>query len=249
MLLENERIDDLQLKGLKIIQKKDLFCFGIDAVLLSWFADIKKNSNVIDLGTGTGIVPILLHGKYSAKKIVGLEIQKELCKTAIRSLELNKISDKIEIVNGDIREVENIFKRDSFDVVVSNPPYMKRGTGLINPDDSKAISRHEILCTIEDVIKSSSFLLHDNGELCMVHRPWRLVDIFSLMRKYNIEPKYVRMVYPYYMKKANLVLVKGIKNSNPELKILEPIYVYNSDGSYTEMIDKIYNRDGEKNEK
>lgn len=242
-LNSNERIDDLQYKGLKIIQNVDSFCFGVDAVLLANFADVKKNDNVIDFGTGTGIIPILLSGKTKAEKIVGIEIQNKMAEMANRSVSLNNLNDRVEIINGDIKKCGEYFKHSTFNVVVSNPPYMKPGGGIINSSDTKAISRHEILCTLEDIIKNSSSLLTQGGQLAMVHRPERLVDIIFLMRTYKIEPKYIRFVHPSPYKKANLLLIKGTKGGNPELKMMKPLYVYDENGSYSKEINEIYCRE------
>ncbi len=239
----DERIDDLQYKGLKIIQKKKGFCFGVDAVLLANFTDVKKGETVIDLGTGTGIIPILLAGKTSAKSIVGIEIQEDLVEMANRSVIMNGLSDKVSIVKGDIKKSLEYFAPASFDVVVTNPPYMNAGGGIVNCSDTKAISRHEILCSLEDVIGNSAKLLTPNGLFSMIHRPERLVDIVYLMRKYKIEPKYLRFVHPSPYKKANLVLIKGTLFGNPQLKMMEPLYVYNENGEFSEEIDKIYCRD------
>lgn len=239
---DNERIDDLQFKGLQIIQDTDGFCFGVDAVLLANFADVKKGDNVIDLGTGTGIIPILLAGKTQAAQITGLEIQQPMAEMAERSVQLNDLEERVNIVNGDIKNSVKLFGASKFQVVVSNPPYMNSGGGLINPSDTKAISRHELLCTLEDVIMSSGKLLAPGGQLAMVHRPERLVDIVYLMRKYDIEPKYIRFVHPSPYKKANLLLIKGARGGRPQLKMMEPLYVYDEHGNYSEEINRIYAR-------
>lgn len=242
-IMQDERIDDLQYKGLKLIQKKSGFCFGIDAVLLADFTEVKKNTSVIDLGTGTGIIAILLAGKTEAREIVGLEIQDKISEMAKRSVRLNGLEDRVRIVNGDIKNASEIFGRSSFDVVVTNPPYTKYGGGLVNPCDMKAVSRHEILCTLEDVIQTAGRLLKPDGQLAMVNRPERTADVLCLMRKYGIEPKFMRLVHPQTHKKANLILIRGIKGARPYFKILEPLYVYNPDGSYTDEINRIYHRD------
>ncbi|MCX7708863.1 MAG: tRNA1(Val) (adenine(37)-N6)-methyltransferase [Clostridia bacterium] len=242
-LYDNERIDDLQYKGLRIIQKTDGFCFGVDAVLLANFAEVKNGDRVIDLGTGTGIIPLLLAGKTQAKEITGLEIQTEMAEMAARSIRLNDLEDKVRIVCGDIKRSVEEFGPSSFNSVVTNPPYMNHGGGLVNPSDMKAISRHEILCTLEDVIRSSSKLLVPGGQLAMVHRPERLVDILCLMRRYQIEPKYLRFVHPSPYKKPNLILIRGSRGGNPQLKMLDPLYVYDEKGNYSEEINRIYCRD------
>lgn len=242
-LKENERIDDLEFEDLKIIQNTKGFCFGIDSVLLSDFAkNIKKNSTIVDLGTGTGIISILLSKKTEAKKIYGIELQKEVCDMASRSVLLNNLQDKIEIINKNIKNISDTLGINVCDVVVTNPPYKKYGTGLLNEDDSKIISRHEKECTLEDVIKQSFKILKDKGLFYMVHRPDRLVDIIYLMRKYKIEPKEIRIVYSNIKSKAVLVLIKGIKNAGEELKVLSPLYIYNEDGTYTDEVLRIYNK-------
>jgi len=240
-LKDGERLDDLQLKGLKIIQKEKGFCFGIDAVLLSNFAKLKKGDIAVDLGTGTGIIPILLSGKFEMTKIYGIEIQKEMAEMSSRSVEINDLSNTIKIINDDLKNTLNYFDRNSIDVVVSNPPYMVSGGAIVNPDSFKAISRHEILCNIDDVVKIASELLKNKGAFYMVHRPSRLVDIIYNCRKYNMEPKEIRFVMPKAGKRPNIMLIKSVKNGNPELKFLDPLIVYNDDGSYTDEIYKIYN--------
>ena len=242
-LKENERIDDLEFKNLKIIQNKDGFCFGIDSILLTDFAkNIKQNSKVIDLGTGTGIIPILLYGKTKNTKFVGVEIQPEVAEMANRSVKLNLLENNIEILNTNILELSKIYNRGSFDVVTTNPPYKKINTGVINENNKKLISRHEITAFLEDFIKTASFLLKDLGEFYMVHRPDRLVDIFYEMRKNKIEPKKIKFIYPNKNKKTNLVLIKGIKNGKQFLEFENNLYVYNEDGNYTNEILKIYNK-------
>lgn len=242
-LEENERIDDLGLKNLKIIQNKNGFCFGIDSVLLSNFAkNIKKDSMVLDLGTGTGIIPILLCGKTELKKVIGVEIQKDVANMAKKSIKLNKLENKIEIINENIINLNKIFEKNTFDVIVTNPPYKKKNTGVINENEKKFISRHEIAASLEDFIKITKDLLKDKGEFYMVHKPDRLVDILSLMRIYKIEPKVIQFVCANKDKEPNLVLIKGVKNANPFLKIENNLYIYEKDGKYTKEILEIYNK-------
>ena len=242
-LKENERIDDLEFKGLKIIQNEKGFCFGMDSVLLSDFAkNMKNNSTVLDLGTGTGIIPILLCGKTNLKKVVGIEIQQDVANMAKRSSQLNNLQDRFEVVNTNIIDLKNIYEKQSFDVIVTNPPYKKENTGITNENEAKLISRHEITANLEDFISISKDLLKDKGEFYMVHRPERLVDILSLMRKYKIEPKILKFVSPNKNKEPNLILIKGIKNANSFLKVEKNLYVYNEDGKYTNEILKIYNK-------
>lgn len=240
-LKDNERIDDLQLNNLKIIQNKDGFCFGIDAVLLSDFAkDIRNNSKVLDLGTGTGIVGILLCEKTKLSKIYGIDIQKDVCDMALRSVELNNLEKKFEIINTNIKNLNEIFEENSFDAIVSNPPYKKDNTGLKSESETKLISRHEITASLEDFISVSSRLLKNNGNIYMVHRPERLSDLFYLLKKYNLEPKKLRLVQSYINSKPKLILVKATKNAKSFLNIEEPLIIYNKDGTYTEEIFKIY---------
>ena len=244
ILKDNERIDDLQLNNLKIIQNKDGFCFGIDAILLSDFAkDIRNNSTVLDLGTGTGIIGILLCAKTKLSKIYGIDIQKDVCDMAFRSIKLNNLENKFEIINTNIKELTNTFEESSFDAIVSNPPYKKDNSGLKNESETKLISRHEITASLEDFIHVSSKLLKSNGSIYMVHRPERLSDLFYLLKKYNLEPKKLRLVQSYQDSKPKLVLVKATKNAKSFLNIEEPLIIYNKDGSYTDEIFKIYNKE------
>ena len=242
-LKNNERIDDLEFNGYKIIQNSEGFCFGIDSVLLSDFAkSIRNNSKVLDLGTGTGILCILLAGKTKLKEIYGIEIQQEVANMAKRSVELNSLQDKVNILNENILNLEYHFENGSFDAIVTNPPYKKLNTGLQNENEKKVISRHEITANLEDFIKVSRNMLKDKGEFYMVHRPERLVDIVYLMRKHKIEPKQIRFVAPKIGKEPNLVLIKGVKNAKEFLKFDNILYVYNEDGSYTDEILKIYGK-------
>lgn len=242
-LKENERIDDLELKNLKIIQNKNGFCFGIDSVLLSDFAkEIKKESKIIDLGTGTGILPILLSAKTQNTKIIGVEIQEEVAKMANRSIILNSLQNRIEIICENIKNIKQIYEPNSFDAIVTNPPYKKQGTGKINEQENKLISRHEITANLEDFVITAKYLLKDQGAIYMVHRPERLVDIFSLLRKHKLEPKTLKLVQPSKEKEPNLVLIKAIKNAKPFLKMEKPLYIYQEDGNYTEEILKIYDK-------
>ena len=243
ILKENERIDDLEYKGLKIIQNKDGFCFGMDSVLLSDFAkNMKKEAKVLDLGTGTGIIPILLCGKTNLKEVIGVEIQEEVVQMANRSIKLNNLEKRFKIINENIINLTKIYKKQTFDVIITNPPYKKKDTGIINENEKKILSRHEITATLEDFIKVSKDLLKDKGEFYMVHRPERLVDILNLMRTYRIEPKILRFVCPKQNKEPNLILIKGVKNAKPFLKIEKNLYVYKDDGEYTDEILKIYNK-------
>lgn len=242
-LFENERIDDLQYKGLKLIQNKNGFCFGVDSVLLSDFAkEIKKNSTVVDIGTGTGIIGLLLCKKTELKRIYGIEIQKEVAQMAKRSIELNNLEDKFEIINTNINQIFDFLEPNSIDSIVTNPPYKKVNTGIKNEDEKQMISRHEVKCTLEDIIEKSSKLLKDRGEFYMVHRAERLVDIMCTLRKYRLEPKNIRFVHSKAIEKPNLILVKAIKYANQFLKIDKPLVIYDENGEYTDEINRIYNR-------
>lgn len=240
---ENEIIDDLEFKGLKIIQNNDGFKFGMDSVLISDFAkNIKDNAKVLDIGTGTGIISILMSGKTNASKIWGIEIQEDVANMAKRSVILNNLQDKVDIINDNINNIENYFENQSIDVIVTNPPYQKNNTGLKSENERHLISRHEIECSLEDIIIKSYKVLKDKGEFYMVHRPERLVDILYLMRKHKIEPKELRFVYPRVGEKANLILIKGIKNAKEFLKILKPLYVYDDTKNYSNEIFEIYGK-------
>ena len=239
-LKDNERCDDLQRNGYRIIQKTDGFCFGMDAVLLSGFAQVKDGERALDLGTGTGIIPILLEAKTDGKHFTGLEIQEEMADMAARSVLYNHLEDKIEIITGDIKEASRLFGLASFDVVTSNPPYMNDAHGLKNPDMQKAISRHEVLCTLEDVVREASRLLRPGGRFYMVHRPHRLIEIITALTKHKLEPKRMKFVHPYVDKDANMVLIEAVRGGKPMMKLEAPIIVYKEQGVYTDEIYDIY---------
>lgn len=238
----DETIDDLQLNGLRLIQKQSGFRFGVDAVLLSDFANVKRKHRVIDLCTGTGIIPFLVYGKYNPEEVWGVEVQEEMAEMAGRSSLLNNTEEIVKFKCADLNDKSLASELGRFDVVTVNPPYKLNNAGILNPNDKLAIARHEILCTLEDVIVSSRRLLADNGRMFIVHRPERLADIFVLMRKYNIEPKRVKMVHPNAKKAPNIVLVEGQRDGGAFLKWEDPLYVYDENGNYSEEIDKIYGR-------
>lgn len=240
ILKENERIDDLQRNGYRIIQNPDKFCFGMDAVLLSGFVRAKKGSSVLDMGTGTGILPILLEARTGAAHLTGLEIQEESADMARRSVALNGLEEKIRIITGDIKEAGNLFDAASFDVITCNPPYMIGQHGLVNPADAKAIARHEILCTLEDVIGQTADLLKPGGNFFMVHRPFRLVEIMVLLRQYGLEPKRMQLVYPYVDKEPNMVLVEANRGGKPRMKVEKPLIIYKEPGVYMPEIYELY---------
>ena len=239
-LKPGERIDELQRNGYQIIQNENGFCFGMDAVLLSGFARVKKGEQALDLGTGTGIIPILLEAKTEGEHFTGLEIQETSADMAGRSVRLNDLDQKVSIVKGDIKEATDLFGKASFDVVTSNPPYMTGQHGLVNPDMPKAIARHEILCTLEDVISQASALLKENGRFYMVHRPFRLAEIMVMMNRYRLEPKRMKLVYPFADKEPNMVLIEGLKGGRPRITIEKPLIVYQKPGVYTDEIYDIY---------
>lgn len=236
----DERLDDLQRCGYKLIQNTGIFCFGMDAVLLCAFANVKEGDRVLDLGTGNGVIPILLKGRTKGSHFTGLEIQDINVDMARRSVAYNNIEEYVDIVHGDIKEASAIFGGASFDVVTTNPPYMNENHGLKNPESHKAIARHEILCTLEDVIREGAKVLKPGGSFCMVHRPHRLTEIFELMRKYKVEPKRMRMVHSFIDKEATMVLVEGIRGGRPMIKVEKPLIIYESQGKYTEEIIRLY---------
>ncbi len=239
-LLPDERIDELHRNGYKIIQNGNKFCFGMDAVLLSGFTKVKVNETALDLGTGTGIIPILLEAKTEGKHFTGLEIQEESADMARRSVAMNRLSDKIDIVSGDIKEASGIFGAASFDVVTSNPPYMNDSHGITNPGLPKAIARHEILCTLEDVIREAAKVLRPGGRFYMVHRPFRLVEIINTLAAYKLEPKRMKMVHPFIDKEPNMVLIECIKGGGSMIKVEAPLIVYKEQNVYTDEIYDIY---------
>lgn len=240
MLKENERIDDLHRKGYKIIQNTKGFCFGVDAVLLSGFTKVKKGELVLDMCTGTGIIPILLEAKTQGKHFSAIEIQAPIADMAARSVKLNNLENKIDIVTGDIKECTKYFKATSFDVLTCNPPYMVTGTGYINENSPKAVSRHEILCNIDDVFSSANKMLKYGGRMYMVHRSERLADIFIYARKNNIEPKSMQFIEPHIGKAPELVLLEFSKGGKAGLKVMPSLVIYNSKGSYTDEVYNIY---------
>ncbi len=239
-LKQNERIDDLHRNGYQIIQNPEKFCFGIDAVLLSGFVQVKNGAKVLDLGTGTGIIPILVEAKTKAAHISGLELQDDSADMATRSVKLNNLESKISIVQGDIKEASHIFEEASFDVITTNPPYMTEHHGLVNPDMPKAIARHEIYCTLEDVVREGAKLLKVSGKFFMVHRPYRLIEIINTLSKYKLEAKRIRFVHPYIDKEPNMVLIEAVKGGRSRVKIEPPLVVYEDINVYTKEIYEIY---------
>lgn len=245
MTMENnlkpkERLDELHRNGYYIIQNPEKFCFGMDAVLLSGFARVKPGENALDLGTGTGIIPILLEAKTKGEHFTGLEIQEESADMATRSVALNHLESKIDIVTGDIKDASKIFGASSFDVITTNPPYMIGQHGMSSSSEAKAIARHEVLCTLEDVLRESAKLLKPKGRFYMVHRPFRLAEIMNKMVEYKIEPKRMQLVYPFVDKEPNMVLIEGLRGGNSRLTVERPLIVYKDKGIYSDEIYDIY---------
>lgn len=236
----HERLDELHRNGYYIIQDPGRFCFGMDAVLLSGFARVKPGEKALDLGTGTGIIPILLEAKTKGEHFTGLEIQPESADMAARSVAYNHLEEKVDIVTGDIKEASQIFGASSFDVVTTNPPYMIGQHGLVNEGDAKAIARHEILCDLDDILRESARILPPGGRFYMVHRPFRLAEIFSKMVAYRIEPKRMQMVYPFVDKEPNMVLIEGLRDGKSRLTVEKPLIVFEKPGVYTKDITEIY---------
>ena len=236
----NERVDELGRNGYRIIQNPDRFCFGMDAVLLSDFANVKEGDKVLDFCTGTGIIPILMEAKTKATHFTALEIQEDSAEMARRSVSLNHLEEKIEIVTGDVKDADRIFEAASFHAVTCNPPYMIGQHGLVNPDSPKAIARHEILCTLDDIVKHTARVLVPGGSFYLVHRPFRLVEIMTTLTKYKLEPKRMQLVYPYVDKEPNMVLIQATKGGKSRITVEKPLIVYEKPGVYTKDILEIY---------
>ncbi len=240
VLLPGERIDDLERNNFKIIQNPARFCFGMDAVLLSGFAFVREGERAIDLGTGNGIIPILLAAKTPGEHFTGLEIQHDNVEMAQRSVLLNGIGDRVEIIEGDIKTASATFGKASFEVVISNPPYMLGNHGLVNPDSAKAIARHEIMCTLEDVVREASLLLKPQGRFYLVHRPFRLAEIIVCLKEHKLEPKRMKMVHPFIDKEPNMVLIEAVRGGKPRMTVEAPLIVYKEEGVYNDEIYDIY---------
>lgn len=240
MIRPGERLDDLQCKGYQIIQDPKRFCFGVDAVFLSNFVTVKRGGRILDLGTGTGIIPILLAAKTEATHITGLEIQKESAEMAARSVQLNGLEERITITEGDIKEAADIFSAASFDVITSNPPYMTHEHGLENAYEPKNIARHEILCNLEDVVRAAARLVKPGGSFFMIHKPFRLAEIFGMLMQYKLEPKRMRLIYPYVEKEPTMVMIEAVRGGRSRIKIEPPLIVYQEKGVYTEEVRRMY---------
>lgn len=233
-LRPGERLDDLQIGGLELIQDPKKFCFGVDAVFLSDFVRIRPGENVLDLGTGNGIIPVLLSAKTEARHITGLEIQADTAEMARRSVAHNHLEDRIDIVTGDIKEAAELFKPAFFDVITTNPPYMLADHGMRNPDDAKAIARHEVLCSLDDILRESMRLMQDKSRFYMIHRPFRLTEIMIKMHQYKIEPKRIRFVHPYIGKEPAMVLIEGVRGARPRVTVEPPLIIYDRNGTAEE---------------
>lgn len=244
LLSDGERIDNIGFGDLRLIQKPGEFCYGIDAVLLSTFAEVIKYGKVIDLGTGTGIIPLILSHRTEAANIVGVEVQKESYERGLRNIELNNLKDRVTLIHGDVKELEekNLAAKNSFDVVITNPPYIKGGGGIKNKEEARTIARHETTADLSDFIRAASFLLKERGDFYMIHRPSRLVDISIICRQNKLEPKKLKLVSPNRDAAPNLLLIHCVKYGMPELKFLDPLYVYQDDGSYTPEIMDLYGK-------
>ncbi len=240
LLKENERLDDLQRNNLRIIQDPGRFCFGMDAVLLSGFAFAGKGDRVLDLGTGTGILPILMSAKTEAAELIGLELQPESADMADRSVRINGIGERVRIVQGDIKEADSIFPLSSFDMITCNPPYMIGQHGITNPESPKAIARHEIACTFEDVARVTEKLLKPNGHFFLVHRPFRLSEIICTLTRYRLEPKRLRLVYPFIDREPNMVLIEAVRGGKPRMTVEKPLIIFKEKGVYTDEIAEEY---------
>lgn len=240
LVREHERLDELHRNGYFIIQDPKRFCFGMDAVLLSGFAKAKKGERALDLGTGTGIIPILMEAKTEGEHFTALEIQPESADMARRSVLYNHLEEKIKIITGDIKDASSLFGASSFDIITTNPPYMIGEHGLSSASEAKAIARHEVLCTLEDILRESAKLLRPGGRFYMVHRPFRLAEIMSRMVEYKIEPKRMQLVYPYVDKEPNMVLIEGLRGGKSRLTVEKPLIVYKEQGVYNDDIYDIY---------
>lgn len=244
LLLPGERADDLQYKGLKVIQNPDKFRFGTDAVLLASFTRIQRNAKVADLGTGCGVIPLLLSGRVQTAHITGVEIQPDIADMARRSVSLNGLNGRIEIVNTDLKDSPELLGKARFTCVTANPPYRKRGSGMGSVSEHERIARHEVLCTLEDVVTAASALLANCGRFTMVHQAERLADIMCALRAVKLEPKRLRMVHPAWGKAPNLLLIEALKNGGAHLQVMPPLYVHDEKGDYTDEMKEIYHITG-----
>lgn len=240
LVRQGERVDDLQRNGYRIIQAPERFCFGMDAVLLAGFASGAKGARLLDIGTGTGILPLLMEARTEIPRLWGLEIQEESADMARRSIKLNSLEEKIEIVTGDIKEADKLFETASFDVITCNPPYMIEQHGLQNAEMSKTIARHEVCCTFRDIVEMTAKLLKPNGHFYLVHRPFRLVEILVTLSESKLEPKRMQLVYPFVDKEPNMVLIEALRGGKSRMRVEKPLIVYEKPGVYMPEIYDIY---------
>lgn len=239
-LKQDERIDDLERSDLRIIQDPKRFCFGMDAVLLSGFAKAKEGDEVVDYCTGTGIIPILMTAKTKASHFTAVEIQEDSADMARRSVQLNDLEQKISVITGNLTEGESFLKRCSADVVTVNPPYLKAGSGIVNETSAKAIARHEISCSLEELLKESYRVLKPGGHFYMVHRPFRLSEILNEMHLHKLEPKRIRFVHPFVSAEPTMILVEGLKDGSSGMVVEKPFILYESEGVYTRELVEDY---------
>ncbi|MCC8014823.1 MAG: tRNA1(Val) (adenine(37)-N6)-methyltransferase [Eubacterium sp.] len=238
-----ERIDDLQRKGFKIIQDDEMFCFGTDAVLLCHFARLKPGDRAVDLGCGNGVIGLLLCSLYDNINVTGLEIQPKAAELAKRNISLNGIENRMRIVLGDISRISDYFPVGEADVVITNPPYMKAQGSLKNESEEKRLARHEILCSLNDVVKAAAYLLKFGGRFFMVHKPERLCEIFEAMKGCGIEPKRLRLVQSNSKKEPSMALIEGAKGGKPGLRVMPALVISGDDGRLNNEYEKIYNSD------
>jgi len=238
----NERIDDIGFSGYRLIQNPKWFCYGVDAVLIADFASGAKGRRVVDLGTGTGIIPLVMMHKCSPEHIYGVEVQPEVADMAERTVAMNGLQDRISIVNENVKDAAEVIGPGTVDVVVTNPPYVEAGGGIHSGNIHKAVARHEIEGTLEDFIGCAFKLLKESGDLYMINRPSRLVDTVDLCRKYRLEPKELQFIQPAEGKKPNIFMIHCVKYGRPELKFMDPVCVYDEQRSYTSQIMDIYER-------
>lgn len=242
LIHEDERLDDLQCKGYQLIQKPQGFCFGVDAVLLSDFVKVKPGQKVLDLCTGSGVIPILLSAKTEGEHFTGLELQEDYADMAGRSVKYNQLEDKIDILCGDVKEGKKLFQPASFQVVTVNPPYMTDNHGLKNVYEPKTIARHEVALSLENVIALAGYVLPESGNFFMIHKPFRLAEIFCMMREYHIEPKRMRLIHPYVDKEPTMVMIQGTKGGRQRITVEPPLIIYKESGVYSDEIYEIYGK-------